>query len=51
MAIDLNKYGITGSTEIVYNPSYELLAQQQTQHKQKRKKLFHGFFSFTNRVI
>ena len=23
--IDLSKYGITGATEIVYNPSYELL--------------------------
>ena len=23
--IDLSQYGITGTTEIVYNPSYELL--------------------------
>ena len=23
--IDLTKYGITGTTEIVHNPSYELL--------------------------
>ena len=23
--IDLSKYGITGTTEIVYNPSYEVL--------------------------
>ena len=23
MAIDLSKYGITGTTEIVHNPSYE----------------------------
>ena len=22
--IDLSKYGITGTTEIVYNPSYEI---------------------------
>ena len=31
MAIDLNKYGITGSTEIVYNPSYELLFEEETK--------------------
>ena len=31
MAIDLNKYGITGSTEIVYNPSYELLFAEETK--------------------
>ena len=23
--IDITKYGITGTTEIVYNPSYEML--------------------------
>ena len=23
--IDLNKYGITGTTEVVYNPSYDQL--------------------------
>ena len=23
--IDLTKYGITGTTEIVYNPSYDML--------------------------
>ena len=23
--IDLSKYGITGTTEVVYNPSYEML--------------------------
>ena len=26
--IDLTKYGITGTTEIVYNPSYEMLSIQ-----------------------
>ena len=31
MAIDLTKYGITGTTEIVYNPSYELLFEEETK--------------------
>ena len=26
MNIDLSKYGITGATEIIYNPSYEQLS-------------------------
>ena len=29
--IDLTKYGITGATEIVYNPSYELLFEEETK--------------------
>ncbi|MCQ2412471.1 MAG: phosphoenolpyruvate carboxykinase (ATP) [Sphaerochaetaceae bacterium] len=29
MAIDLTAYGITGSTEIVYNPSYELCYEEE----------------------
>ena len=28
--IDLSKYGITGTTEIVYNPSYEMLFEEET---------------------
>ena len=28
--IDLSQYGITGTTEIVYNPSYELLFKEET---------------------
>ena len=32
--IDLTKYGITGTTEIVYNPSYELLFEEEcAQHR------------------
>ena len=27
--IDLTKYGITGTTEIVYNPSYETLFEDR----------------------
>ena len=27
--IDLTKYGITGTKEIVYNPSYELLYKDE----------------------
>ena len=29
--IDLSKYGISGTTEIVHNPSYELLFEEETQ--------------------
>ncbi|MBR6381176.1 MAG: phosphoenolpyruvate carboxykinase (ATP), partial [Lachnospiraceae bacterium] len=29
MAIDLTKYGITGTSEIVYNPSYEVLYEEE----------------------
>ena len=28
--IDLTKYGISGTTEIVYNPSYDLLFKEET---------------------
>ena len=31
MAIDLSKYGITGTTEIVHNPSYEQLFEEETK--------------------
>ncbi len=31
MAIDLSKYGITGVTEIVYNPSYDELFKEETK--------------------
>ena len=29
--INLSKYGITGTTEIVYNPSYEMLFEEETR--------------------
>ena len=29
--IDLSKYGITGTTEVVSNPSYELLFEEETK--------------------
>ena len=29
--IDLTKYGVTGTTEIVYNPSYEMLFEEETK--------------------
>ena len=29
--INLSKYGITGTTEIVYNPSYEQLFEEETK--------------------
>ena len=31
MAIDLSKYGITGVTEIVHNPSYDELFKEETK--------------------
>ncbi|MBQ2083021.1 MAG: phosphoenolpyruvate carboxykinase (ATP), partial [Lachnospiraceae bacterium] len=31
MSIDLTAYGITGTTEIVYNPSYEVLFNEETK--------------------
>ena len=27
--IDLTQYGITGTTEIIYNPSYEVLFEEE----------------------
>ena len=32
--IDLSKYGITGTTEIVYNPSYEVLFEEDVYKRQ-----------------
>ncbi len=29
--IDLKKYGITGTTEVVHNPSYEMLFEEETK--------------------
>ena len=29
--INLSKYGITGTTEIVHNPSYEVLFEEETK--------------------
>ncbi|MBO6246132.1 MAG: phosphoenolpyruvate carboxykinase (ATP), partial [Anaerovibrio sp.] len=29
--LDLTKYGITGTTEIVHNPSYEVLFEEETK--------------------
>ena len=29
--IDLKQYGITGTTEIVHNPSYEMLFAEETK--------------------
>ena len=29
--LDLTKYGITGATEIVHNPSYEMLFEEETK--------------------
>ena len=28
--VDLSKYGITGTTEIVHNPSYETFFEEET---------------------
>ena len=34
--IDLTKYGITGTTEIVYNPSYEMLFEEETKPERSK---------------
>ena len=34
--IDLSKYGITGTTEIVYNPSYDTLFEEETKTRTGR---------------
>ena len=35
--LDLTKYGITGTTEIVYNPSYETLFKEETKKDLDKK--------------
>ena len=32
--VDLTKYGITGTTEIVHNPSYETLFEEDVYKRQ-----------------
>ena len=34
--IDLTKYGITGTTEVVYNPSYESVIRRREQSRYLR---------------
>ena len=29
--VDLSKYGITGATEVIYNPSYDVLYAEETK--------------------
>ena len=36
--VDLSKYGITGTTEVVYNPSYEQLFEEETKPGLKATK-------------
>ena len=36
--VDLSKYGITGTTEVVYNPSYEQLFEEETSPAWKATK-------------
>ena len=36
--IDLSKYGITGTTEVVYNPSYELYSKKKQNRNLKVTK-------------
>ena len=33
--IDLTQYGITGTTEVVYNPSYDVLFEEETKPELK----------------
>ena len=34
--LNLSKYGITGATEIVRNPSYEMLFEEETKPRRQR---------------
>ena len=34
--INLEQYGITGTTEIVYNPSYDMLFEEETKPRCSR---------------
>ena len=36
---DLLKYGISGTTEVVYNPSYETLFEEKQRQASKAMKL------------
>ena len=38
--IDLSKYGITGTTEIVYNPSYDVLFEEDEPSDKTRIRRF-----------
>ena len=42
--INLSKYGITGTTEIVHNPSYELLFEEETRPELEGYEKGHVFF-------
>ena len=33
--LNLSKYGITGTTEVVHNPSYDLLFEEETKSDQR----------------
>ena len=37
--IDLSKYGITGVTEIVHNPSYEMLFEEETKARSEERRV------------
>ena len=47
--IDLSKYGITGATEIVYNPSYELLFEEETKSTNEGYEVIRGRCGITDR--
>ena len=42
--INLTQYGITGTTEIVHNPSYELLYEEETKDRGGSARLSDGFW-------
>ena len=37
--VDLSKYGITGTTEVVYNPSYEQLFEEEIGRASCRERV------------
>ena len=37
--VDLTKYGITGATEVIYNPSYEKLFEDEISSNLKKNEI------------
>ena len=48
--VDLSKYGITGATEIIHNPSYELLFEEETKASNEGYEVEIGRASCRERV-
>ena len=45
--LDLTKYGITGTTEIVHNPSYDVLFAEETKAGCSKRNDWYLHWSFS----